>query len=140
MLQQERPTVLVVDDEPLVCKLLASQLTARGFNVRTASGGMEAFQSYLHDSDIDLVLTDICMPDLDGIQLVDLLRISGLNAPCCFITGHLGRYDGADLLRRASAIINKPFNGDDVARTLRNILRALEAATTEWVPMDLAGV
>jgi CheY-like chemotaxis protein len=62
------PTVLVVDDEPLICRLVTQVLRTAGFQVCEAADGLEAEEQFLRH-DPDLVLTDLYMPGLNGAAL-----------------------------------------------------------------------
>ena len=68
-----KPVVLVADDEPQITKLVSIALTEEGIRVVTASGGEEALQK-AERSAPDIVLLDIVMPDLDGIEVMRQLR------------------------------------------------------------------
>src|SRR6185436_14413579 len=83
-----RPRVLVVDDEPFIRRLTARVLTEAGYDVVTASDGLEA-QSIVgeHDSGIDLVLTDIQMPNVDGLQLGRALSVLHPDMPVIYMSG-----------------------------------------------------
>lgn len=72
--QHDRKSVLVVDDSPLVRDLLAEALRAHGLRVREASDGEDALTKLDEDPRIDLVVTDVDMPKLDGIGLLSRLR------------------------------------------------------------------
>jgi len=73
---EQRPaTVLVVDDEPLNCKLLAATLKLDGFQVLTANGGEEAL-NIVAKNDIDLILLDIMMPGMNGYKVCQTLKNS----------------------------------------------------------------
>jgi CheY-like chemotaxis protein len=66
-------TILIIDDEPATLELTARILRGRGFDVFTASGGMAALP-ILRREPIDLVLLDLMMPHMDGIEFIRLLR------------------------------------------------------------------
>jgi two-component system chemotaxis response regulator CheY len=68
-------TILVVDDSPTVVKFVSFSLKSKGFHIVTACDGMDAIEkmSSMH-GDIDLVITDLNMPNLDGYGLIDTLR------------------------------------------------------------------
>ncbi|HVN82714.1 MAG TPA: response regulator [Terriglobia bacterium] len=63
------PHILVVDDEVDVCDMLCVALTREGYQVRTASNGREALKT-LQSSIIDLVITDLIMPEIEGLELI----------------------------------------------------------------------
>ena len=68
-------TILVVDDSPTVVKFVSISLRNRGFNVVAASDGMEAIEKLSGlDSTVDLIITDLNMPNLDGYGLIETLR------------------------------------------------------------------
>ena len=68
-------TVLVVDDEPLVLDVTRTQLEDLGFSVLTADGGKSSIECYeANANSIDLVLLDMTMPDLSGLQVLSRLR------------------------------------------------------------------
>src|SRR5829696_9010733 len=68
-----QPLVLVADDEPRITKLVAIALSEEGFRVVTANGGEQALQK-AEEVRPDIVLLDIVMPDLDGIEVMRQLR------------------------------------------------------------------
>jgi len=68
-------TILVVDDSPTIVKFVSFSLKNKGFNVVTACDGMDAIEKLSNISNgVDLVITDLNMPNLDGYGLVDTLR------------------------------------------------------------------
>lgn len=68
-------TVLVVDDSPTIVKFVSFSLKNRGFNVLTAKDGMDAIEKIsTHESQVDLVITDLNMPNVDGYELISTLR------------------------------------------------------------------
>src|SRR5262245_38673653 len=85
------PSVLVVDDDPGVRRLLDRALPLHGFRVRLAAGGPEALDVFeAHHPDIDLVLLDVRMPTLDGpATLAALARIKP-DVRCVFMSGDTG--------------------------------------------------
>lgn len=111
--------ILVVDDEPTVLDACARALTRRRYEVRTAAGGAEAMKR-LDQEHFDLLLTDIKMPDVDGLQLVDYARELDPDLPCVILTGH-GTLDTAiDSIRvGVSGFVVKPF-------TLQELMRAVD--------------
>lgn len=84
----ENPTydVLVVDDDANLLTLLVDTLTAIGYRATGASGGLRALE-LLAERAFDLMITDIKMPDLDGIQLLKRVRAAYADLPVLFITG-----------------------------------------------------
>jgi CheY-like chemotaxis protein len=107
---QRPPTVLIVDDEPGILRLLAAALAHHGFVVRTAAGGNEAVEVYQRGS-IDLVLLDVRMPDpWDGPRTLAALRALDPNVRAVFMSGNTGGYTDEELLALgALRLFTKPF-------------------------------
>lgn len=115
-------TVLVVDDDPQVQEMLEVCLTRAGYTVVLAGDGAQA-QARLAERAVDLVLTDVFMPECDGIELV---RSAARHAPP--IIAMSGGYGGLDMLKATSALgatttIAKPFKP---AELLRLVARTLD--------------
>lgn len=119
-------TILVVDDEDQVRAVTATLLETLGYTVVQASGGLEALEVFDEQRDrIDLILTDVVMPDIDGFDLAGLLREIGCQAPVAFMTGcapdleHQDDRFGAE----SSNIIQKPFGVKNLAVFTRGVLQ-----------------
>lgn len=82
----DKGRILVAEDEPTLLKGLARLLTARGYEVITASNGTEAHDK-LRNHAFDLVLTDIAMPECDGLELLQQVRDTDADIPVVLITG-----------------------------------------------------
>src|ERR1700722_11276248 len=82
-----KPAVLVVDDEPDLCELLSITLQRMDLNPRTASNVSEA-QRMLKTGQFDLCLTDMKLPDGDGLELVEWIQQYSPNVPVAVITAH----------------------------------------------------
>jgi len=78
--------VLIVDDEPTQIRSIGRVLKARGYEVESASNGREASQR-LEQGTFDVVLSDIAMPGMDGIQLLQFVRQQSFDVPVVLITG-----------------------------------------------------
>ena len=114
--------VLVADDEPRITKLVAVTLTDEGFRVITASGGEEAL-AMADEYRPDIVLLDIVMTDLDGIEVMSQLR-EFRPVPVILLTAKGSTADkarGLDL--GADDYIAKPFHPDELAARVRAVLR-----------------
>ena len=107
-----QPLILVVDDEPAIREMLERMLVSAGFDVNTATNGQDASLS-IGDRIVDLVLTDIMMPERTGIDLIVELRRRRPGLPVIAMSGG-GRISREDCLRTAHrvgavAILAKPF-------------------------------
>ena len=106
--------VLVVDDEQLVRDLLVSYLNSLGFVVETAQDGLEGLEKYT-EGDFDLVITDLSMPNMDGIELVKELREADDEAVVLIITGYPTIGTAVEAIKHGAAdYITKPFTLDEV--------------------------
>jgi DNA-binding NtrC family response regulator len=101
-----RAKVLVVDDDVNLLDLLVDTLTTIGYRTTPAHGGVVALEK-LKDDRFDLMITDIKMPDLDGIQLLKKVRRHYPDMPVLFITG----YGTPEMIGQSSpdGILAKPF-------------------------------
>jgi DNA-binding NtrC family response regulator len=116
--------VLVVDDDEHVRRLCVRCLQTQGFHVVEAGGGLEAIELITHHApDVDVVVTDILMPEVNGIELAARLRVAYPNLPVVLMSG----YAPLELFRRnafatALPLLRKPFIADQLCRTVRNVL------------------
>ena len=116
------PTVLVVDDEPSILQSLGGLLSDEGFEVLTASNGYEALKIIETDTP-DLVLLDIWMPGLDGIDTLQEIKINNPQIQVIIITGH-GTIETAVKATKLGAydLIEKPLSIDKVIVAINNAL------------------
>ncbi|MGD2000389.1 MAG: sigma-54 dependent transcriptional regulator [Desulfobacterales bacterium] len=105
-------TVLIVDDEKNYTRILGAVLEEEGFETLTANSGPEALE-ILEGSDVDLVLTDMKMPSMDGIQLLEKIKTRDSELPVIMMTAH-GTVDKAveAMQKGAYSYILKPFDND----------------------------
>jgi two-component system KDP operon response regulator KdpE len=117
-----RPLVLVADDEPQITKLVALTLGDEGFRVATAHGGEEALNQ-VEALRPDVLLLDIGMPDLSGIEVMERLR-EWHPVPVILLTARTSKQDvasGLDL--GADDYIEKPFHPKELAARVRAVIR-----------------
>jgi two-component system, cell cycle sensor histidine kinase and response regulator CckA len=120
---ERRVTVLVVEDEPAIRRLVARILGRRGYEVLAAPDGETGLRRFSEREDIDLVLTDIVMPGLDGVGMAQELRARRPGLPVLFMSGYPGDNrpgldeDDLDLL------IDKPFTPDQLLERVEQVLR-----------------
>ncbi len=117
-------TVLVVDDEEMVRRVVARMLVERGYRVLIAGDADEALKILRASAlKLRLVVTDLRMPGLDGRQLGDTILACWPHVRILFMSGYpAGRLmtEGALILGRP--FIQKPFTGEQLARRLRDLL------------------
>jgi two-component system cell cycle sensor histidine kinase/response regulator CckA len=121
---QGTETVLVVDDEDVVRKLVSRILRSQGYAVLDARNGGEAkLLSERHQGAIHLVLTDVVMPEISGRQLSEHLRAAQSDLKVLFMSGYS---DDAivqnGILKAEANFIQKPFSPESLARKVREVL------------------
>jgi CheY-like chemotaxis protein len=114
--------VLVVDDDPAIHSLLRTILAGVGYDVLEAADGKQALQQF-DSCEVDLVLTDLAMPDVDGLETIQLLR---KKRPQLKIIAFSGRF-GSELLRTAEllgaqATLAKPIQPEQLLETVRRVM------------------
>src|SRR5215218_2004589 len=131
------PAVLVVDDEAAIREALERALRLEGFAVRTAAGGLEALDEIARDAPAVLLL-DITMPDLDGVQVVKRLRAQGSDVPVCVLSA---RNEVDDRVRGLQAgaddYVVKPFALEELVARLHALLRRRPEAPAPRTVGDL---
>ena len=121
--------ILVVDDEPAICELLVEILSEH--EVGTASGGWEAI-NHLKEARCDLILCDVSMPEVSGLDVLDSIRAKhpDLEDRLIFLSG--GSFTSNDLLATGQRpVLAKPFRREDVAHIVNQQLTALGPYRTE---------
>ncbi len=114
MIQRRWKRVLVVDDEPTICELIAETLRESGYRVDTASNGAEALQVICGRVPNAIVL-DVMMPRLNAYGFVARLRLTPgfASIPILIVTASYGAYEAAERLG-AHACLTKPFELDEL--------------------------
>jgi CheY-like chemotaxis protein len=124
-LQEDRKTILVVDDEPLILGLVRNMLRKEGYAILEASDGREALQVFAeHAHTIHLLLTDIVMPSMNGYQLADAMRAQSPDLRVLFMSGYQDRVisDVTGFAVQAAALIRKPFTQHGLTSKIAQIL------------------
>jgi two-component system C4-dicarboxylate transport response regulator DctD len=113
--------ILLVDDEEIVIRSLGRFLTRCGHRLKTASDGAEALLK-IEEEVPDVVISDVRMPGLDGMGLMERLRARFPGLPVVLITGHGGGKDGASALREgAYGYLRKPIRLEGLVAVLGRI-------------------
>lgn len=117
-------TVLLVEDDAQVLRLLEQGLASRGYTVHTARGGAEALGVYrLAEEEIDILVTDVVMPRMRGTELARRLRRERPDLPVLFITGYTDDPElRTGLIGPGQAILGKPFRPREVSVAVRRLL------------------
>ncbi|MEV0157899.1 response regulator [Micromonospora sp. NPDC050686] len=120
--------ILVVDDEPQILRALRINLRARGYDVEVVAGGVAALKAAAGRPP-DLVVLDLGLPDLDGVEVIRGLR-GWSSVPIIVLSGRAGSEDKvAALDAGADDYVTKPFGIDELLARIRAVTRRLGPAT-----------
>jgi CheY-like chemotaxis protein len=113
-----------VEDDVQLLRLMAGTLRSQGYQVITAQNGAEALEvAAEHEGEIHLVLSDVVMPVLGGLQMVAALRRERPDARLVFMSGYSARGDAeTEAFPADAAFLCKPFTPLELARTLNSAL------------------
>ena len=126
---QERKRVLVVDDEPQIGRVMRTSLTSNGYDVRVAADGEAALELF-HDWHPDLVITDLSMPNLTGLELCRRLRILS-DIPIVVLSVKNDEKIKVEALDAgADDYVTKPFGMDELLARVRAALRRTPAVSS----------
>jgi two-component system, OmpR family, response regulator len=119
----DKRRILVVDDEPSIVDAVATSLRYEGFDVSEAATGRSALSS-AQENPPDLIVLDVMLPDLDGLEVTRRLRQDGIGVPVLFLTARDAVEDKvAGLTIGADDYVTKPFSLAEVVARVRAILR-----------------
>ncbi len=120
-------TVLVVDDEPAIVQLVRDYLERAGFDVTTAATGEAALQLFGRARP-DLVILDLALPEMDGLDVARLMRRSG-DVPIIMLTARADEADRvAGLELGADDYVTKPFSAREIVARVRAVMRRAQLA------------
>jgi len=120
-----KPYILVIDDDAMVRQAPIRVLENSGYEVQCAPDGRQGLRAFRIRRP-DLVISDIIMPEMEGIETIMELRILSRDCPIIAISGggRLGKADFLAVAKKlgATATLNKPFETEDLLRTVANCL------------------
>jgi DNA-binding NtrC family response regulator len=123
-----KKTILVVDDEPEVRKLVGAMVTRHGYNVYTADSGDHAIALYKRHGPIDLLLTDVVAPGMSGPMLADKLAEMQPGLKVLFMSG----YDNTHVVQhyvveKGYDLLVKPFSLEELGQKVQEVMDAPES-------------
>lgn len=125
--------ILVVDDELLIRDLLYDFFTSQGWDIMVADGGQRAIE-YLKNQQFDIVLTDLKMPDIDGMDLTGRIRNLYGNLPVIIMTGYPSLDTAVEALRyKVDDYVIKPFNVNQLFKTVKKVVELKHQETDAGV-------
>ncbi|MFB9235370.1 response regulator transcription factor [Plantactinospora siamensis] len=137
---QTEARLLVVEDDPNILELLSASLRFAGFDVATATSGSAAVTA-ARDRRPDLVVLDVMLPDLDGFEVIRIMREGGTRTPVVFLTARDATDDKIrGLTLGGDDYVTKPFSLEELTARIRAVLRRTtsgEPATSRLTFADL---
>jgi two-component system, cell cycle sensor histidine kinase and response regulator CckA len=117
-----RPLVLVVDDEPPIRAMESRILQQHGFRVMEATNGLEALAILEKGLAVDLLISDLDMPELPGEEMVRRIHNTRADLKVLYVSGVIDRLLDQRLLREGEAFLEKPFTADGLAEAVSLLL------------------
>lgn len=119
--------LLLVDDDKTLLLIMKTALKSAGYDVAAFSDGKRALE-HLSQAPVDMIITDIMMPETDGLSVIDTAIAFNQDLSILAISGGGAGRSGEDLLDAAltcgaDAILQKPFMPDELLRTVKALLR-----------------
>ncbi|MFH1521905.1 MAG: response regulator [archaeon] len=111
--------ILVVDDKKSIRNLVQIFLSHQGYEIITASDGVNGIREF-NRGGIDLVLTDIIMPNMDGIQLYYEIRKINSRCPIYIMSGYTDNIELQELINNGVKYLKKPFKLEKLAEMVRS--------------------
>ncbi len=135
-MQQPGALVLVVEDDPLTCRLVEFLLASQGYGVVLANHPRAALASLQQQP--DLVLLDVQLPEMDGLQLLSLIKVQQRNTPVIMLTARTEMPDKLEGLEAgADDYITKPFEPEELlVRVKANLRRSRRTADDPSPPLS----
>jgi CheY-like chemotaxis protein len=121
-------TVLVVEDDPALRTLMVRTLSAKGYRTLEASDGIEALERLAADPDIELVVTDIVMPRMNGVELMQALSTTAPDLPVILMSGYATGALAELGINAPCAILPKPFPAERLLQEVQRCTRRRESA------------
>ncbi|MBV9590125.1 MAG: sigma-54-dependent Fis family transcriptional regulator [Hyphomicrobiales bacterium] len=120
-------TILIVDDEKRLAELLSASIADRGYRTIVCASAEEALEAF-DPATIDLVISDLRMPGLDGRTLLNKIRAQAPDMPVVLITAYTSMRDAVEMVKEgAFDYISKPFEMDEILATLERALKLGDA-------------
>lgn len=120
----ESPRVLIVDDEPDTCRLLEMALQPVACTIRSAHSGKDALELLRKEKRVALVISDLYMPEMDGIRLLERVRQLSPDTRRILLTGQPDLRTALDALDRGviSRLVTKPWDMKKLQKTVQTLL------------------
>lgn len=136
----EKPRILIVEDEPKIREGLRDFLEFHDFAVSVADDGLEA-ERWVRENRCEVILLDLMLPKISGEQLCRKWRQSGMNTPVIMVTAKGQEYERvAGLNLGADDYVTKPFSLEELLARIRAVLRRMEPGRSVGESFMFGGV
>jgi two-component system response regulator FixJ len=116
-------TLLIADDEPILCEQLVYVLSSLGAPIITAKDGKELLERVLDTPDVTAILSDIQMPEMNGMEVLREIRSRGIETPVVFLTGFGDKDMVVEALRfGAMDFLEKPYSTENLRAVMSQAL------------------
>jgi CheY-like chemotaxis protein len=123
-LAASRKTILIADDEPAMRRLIRDSLSEKSYEIVEAADG-RAVIKMIQNASVDLIITDVCMPERDGLETIQAIRRLRVNTKILAVSGAFdGLFLAAARAFGADAALAKPFRPNDLADCVDQLLQA----------------
>jgi DNA-binding NtrC family response regulator len=117
------PRLLIIDDNEEILSSLKTILSKRGFDVVSASNGLDALKLYEAAYEgFDLVITDLVMPNIGGVALISIFKKKTPGLPVIAITGYGEQPEALAREAQADRVLEKPFKLEDLEELVKKLL------------------
>lgn len=128
-MNDNKPSILLIDDEPDLLEICADAFEMEDYSVLTASDGKIGLDVINENSHIDVIISDSHMPEMTGLELLDELSNSGKGYPLFYLsTGAIDVTEDELKEKGATGLISKPFDLDDILERIKTDLEARKNA------------
>ena len=119
----EKPTILYVDDDQFNITLFEFNFKNE-FKILNATSGSEALQLIKNHEDIKAIVSDVRMPEMDGIEFIKKVKVTKESLPCFLLTGYGGAQEVVDAIDQNLIVgyFSKPFDKENIITTLKSTI------------------
>ena len=119
-IEASEKSVLIIDDNEAVLNLLVEVVKTQSINVESASNGNDGLE-LIRKNEYDLILCDIKLPDIDGLEIFQKIENDLLNTSFIFMSGYVVGKENMEIINRSAGFLKKPFTVDKVINILKSI-------------------
>jgi len=122
--------ILVIDDDKAVMEVVRAMLSMAGYKV-TATGNSKEGLNLVKEQELDLIITDLRMPEVSGIEIARTLKKKGSKTPVIILSGYPADYEGADPAKDGiHLLLSKPFELQELLMNIEALISASNGNNT----------